>query len=280
MTPGELSICRSSVVARMDPHPPAPLYGISPAGYFVVDPVTLLNRQYTNPEVVQKYSTVGLVPAEEELIQRYFEAGSAILDVACGAGRTSIPLAQRGYRVVAIDLMPGLISVAKKQAGLYGVELDFKVMDVARMPFPEESFQNVLFSFNGFEQVPGKQNRAQALQRMFEVLLPGGHLILTTRSGLAVGRRSLGWVAMTLAHPYHYFAGTPGRSVEFGDKFWGDLYCHYINPFFLKRSSRALGFELVDFNSERNVASGKPATVWTNFSNDRVLYYVFRKSSL
>jgi ubiquinone/menaquinone biosynthesis C-methylase UbiE len=153
-------------------------------------------------------------------------------------------------------------------------------MDVARMPFPEESFQNVLFSFNGFEQIPGKRNRKEALRRMYEVLLPGGHLILTTRSGLAVGRRSLGWIAMTLVHPYHYLAGTPGQSIEFGDKFWGDLYCHYMNPFVLKRSFQTMGFDLVDFNSERNLVKGRPSNVLTNFSNDRILYYVLRKRSL
>lgn len=245
-----------------------------------MDPVSLLNRQYTNPEVIKKYSAVGLYPAEEQLINKYFKPGSTILDVGCGAGRTSIPLAQRGYRVVGIDLMPGLISVAEKQSRAYGVELDFRVMDVARMSFPEESFQNVLFSFNGFEQIPGKRNRTEALDRMYQVLLSGGYLVLTTRSGLAVGRRSLGWVAMTLAHPYHYFAGTPGHPIEFGDKFWGDLYCHYVNPFVLKRSFQTMGFDLVDFNSERNLVKGRPSNVLTNFSNDRILYYVLRKRSL
>ena len=242
-----------------------------------MDPVSLLNQQYTNPQVIQAYSAVGLFPAEEKLIDKYFTAGSTILDVGCGAGRTAIPLAQKGYRVVGIDLMPKMIAAARQQASAHQVKIDFIVMDVVHMPFLKHSFQNVFFAYNGFEQIPGKSNRQQALQNLFDVLAPGGCCILTTRSGLGVGRRTLGWMIMALTYSYQHFISQAERPIGFGDKLWGDMYCHYLSPFHVKKSSERIGFLLLEFNSEKNVLNDKSSSILTNFSNDRILFYVLRK---
>jgi len=102
-------------------------------------------------------------------------------------------------------------------------------------------------------------------------------LILTTRSGLAPGRRTVGWAIIALTYPYHYFASTTENPIEFGDKFWGNLYCHYFNPFTLKRSAQKIGLHLIDFNSEESIANNKRPSFLTNFSKDRSLFYVFQK---
>lgn len=44
-----------------------------------------------------------------------------ILDLACGIGRHSIPLARRGYEVVGYDLSPKYINYARKWAGIEGL---------------------------------------------------------------------------------------------------------------------------------------------------------------
>lgn len=243
----------------------------------MLDPAALLHTQYTNPQVIEAYSTVGLFPAEEKMIDTYFPAGSTVLDIGCGAGRTTIPLAHKGYQVVGIDLMPKMLDAAKLQAQAHRVQVPFMRMDVVQMPFLAQSFQNVLFAYNGFEQIPGKANRQQALHKIFEVLAPGGCFILTTRSGLGLGRRTFGWSVMALTYPYQRFIHPAGRSIEFGDKLWGGQYYHYLNPVRVKKSLREVGFELLDFNSEKNTLKAKPANVFTNVSNDRMLFYVVRK---
>src|ERR1043165_6840659 len=101
-----------------------------------MDPVSLLNEQYTNPQVIKAYSTVGLFPAEEKIIDKYFKAGSTILDVGGGAGRTAIPLAQKGHQVVSIDLMAGMIDDAREEVGAHRIKVDFMVMEVAHMHLP------------------------------------------------------------------------------------------------------------------------------------------------
>ena len=47
--------------------------------------------------------------------------GAKILDLACGIGRYSIPLARRGYEVVGYDLSPKYINYAKKWAEIEGL---------------------------------------------------------------------------------------------------------------------------------------------------------------
>src|SRR6266704_277626 len=68
----------------------------------------------------------------------------------------------------------GHYTAGRRQAHAHGITVDLRIMDVVEMRFPKKSFQNVLFSFNGFEQIPGKKNRRQALQNMFDVLASDG----------------------------------------------------------------------------------------------------------
>lgn len=241
-----------------------------------MDAATLLQEQYTNPRVIEAYSTVGLFPAEEKMVAKYFPLPGTVLDIGCGAGRTTIALAQKGYSVTGIDLMPKMIHSARRQAQQHGVAVDFRLMDVTELDFPRHTFQNAIFAYNGFEQIPGRKNRALALRKIYEVLTPGGCFILTSRSGLSF-RRSLGWLIMALAYPYQRLAASGRQAVEFGDKLWGEMYCHYLNPFRVKADARALGFEVIDFNSEENVHTGKPENFFTHFYGGRMLFYVLRK---
>lgn len=66
------------------------------------------------------------------------EPGRA-LDVACGAGRHALFLAERGWRVTAVDASTVGIEILKTRAGLLGVEIDARVADLERGEFPVES---------------------------------------------------------------------------------------------------------------------------------------------
>ena len=47
------------------------------------------------------------------------EAGGAALELACGTGRVSIPIAKLGFPVTGLDIVPGMIARAQsKSAGL------------------------------------------------------------------------------------------------------------------------------------------------------------------
>jgi len=50
------------------------------------------------------------------LIDRYFNEGDSVLDIACGAGRTAIPLAQKGFKVTAIDFLLQMLEIPRLRA--------------------------------------------------------------------------------------------------------------------------------------------------------------------
>ncbi len=81
--------------------------------------------------------------------------GGRVLDVACGTGRHSIPLAQRGYTVTGIDLSPLFIQKAAEHAQSEGVDVRFVLgdaMNVERLLADEAPFDAIInmFTSNGY----------------------------------------------------------------------------------------------------------------------------------
>ena len=47
------------------------------------------------------------------------ETGGPVLEIACGTGRVSIPIARLGFAVTGVDIVPGMVERARsKSAGL------------------------------------------------------------------------------------------------------------------------------------------------------------------
>lgn len=241
------------------------------------DPLLFVKAHYSDPNIIKSYRTIGLLPSEEIIVDKFFRPGSTILDIGCGAGRTAIALANKGYEVTGIDFIPQMIEAAKHQAKLHNVRANFMVMDAVNMQFPPESFQNVFFSFNGFEQIPGKLNREKVLKDIFQILRPGGCFILTARSGIAIGRRSIGWIWITVHYVIRKIFSKREYHLEFGDKIREGEYHHYINPFCLKKIAQTIGFMVFYFNSAKNIMLERKAEFLANFSSDRMLFYVLKK---
>ncbi|MBS2028643.1 MAG: methyltransferase domain-containing protein [Deltaproteobacteria bacterium] len=68
--------------------------------------------------------------------------GLRVLDLGCGEGSNSVFLALNGAQVVGLDISPRLIELAKKRAGLNGVEskTQFRCIPIERAELPESSF--------------------------------------------------------------------------------------------------------------------------------------------
>lgn len=70
-------------------------------------------------------------------------AGTRHLDVATGPGLLAAEASRRGARVAGVDLSPGMIELA----GKVHPGIDFRVAEVAHLPFPDHSFDAVTCSF-------------------------------------------------------------------------------------------------------------------------------------
>jgi len=85
-------------------------------------------------------------PLAEKLLKRLPKPeGNDMLEIGCGNGRDNIFLAQAGNRVVAVDIAPGAIRIARENAKKAGVsdKINFLVANAENLPFKDKTFDAV-----------------------------------------------------------------------------------------------------------------------------------------
>lgn len=94
------------------------------------------------------------------------------LDIGCGTGEFSRLLAKRVERVVAIDLSPNMIEVAKQRSKQFS-NIDFQVADVLQWELLAKQF-DLIVSIATFHHLPVES----LLLNLKAALKPGGRLII------------------------------------------------------------------------------------------------------
>lgn len=101
------------------------------------------------------------------------------LDVACGAGRHAVRLAEQGWHVTAVDFSPAAIERTRAAARAAGVSIDARVGDCsgpsALMPGPAGSRGYDLIIIAFFHDV-------SLLSSLDELLAPGGRVLVVTHA--------------------------------------------------------------------------------------------------
>lgn len=137
---------------------------------------------YSTPSAVAGWSLDSRFYAVEKMIiDSYFPKPKArVLDIGCGAGRTTLDLVNAGFDVTAIDLSDALLSVARNRLP----QVEFHNMSATDILFPDSSFDAVLFSFNGIDCVYPKGDRKRVLAEALRVLVPGGTFYFSSHNFL------------------------------------------------------------------------------------------------
>lgn len=116
---------------------------------------------------------------EMALVHDFFPpAPAAVLDLGCGAGRTTTALARLGYHVTGIDTSERLLTEARRRYA----ELDFRRMDARELDFPAEMFDAAIFSFNGIDCIYPVAERVRCMQAVIRVLKPGAPFLFSTHN--------------------------------------------------------------------------------------------------
>ena len=101
-------------------------------------------------------------------------SGHVLLDLACGAGRHSITLADMGFQVVGVDLSPSSIAEARSNTS---TEAEFEVADMRVFSLDQkfDAILNLFTSFGYFEKV---EENIQVLNRVRGHLKSNGQLVI------------------------------------------------------------------------------------------------------
>ena len=98
------------------------------------------------------------------------QAGQDVLDVATGSGNVALVAAQRGAKVIGLDLTPELFDAARPRAAEAGVDIEWVEGDAEELPYEKGSFDRVFSAF-GTMFAPRHEVAAAELVR---VARPGG----------------------------------------------------------------------------------------------------------
>jgi SAM-dependent methyltransferase len=114
-------------------------------------------------------------------LERSFPSRATLLDVGCGTGTEAIWLAQRGYRITAVDSSQAMIDVLTRRAA--GANLDIstrqlKAGDLSTLvdELGEGSFDGAYSSFGALNMEPSLDRSLAALSRLVR---PGGRIVLS-----------------------------------------------------------------------------------------------------
>ena len=101
------------------------------------------------------------------------ETGGPVLELACGTGRLTIPLAGDGHEVVGLDASPAMLAAARTKAdtvgdGLTFVEADMRAFDLGRR------FALIVLSCNSLAHMTRTEDLRACLAAVRRHLAPGG----------------------------------------------------------------------------------------------------------
>lgn len=100
------------------------------------------------------------------------QPGSRVLDLGCGAGWTSNFLAESGYEVTGMDVVPGNMEAGAKRAKRRKLSTTFKVGDMDKFSFSEK-FDAVLI----FDSLHHSIRQEKVIKQITKHLKPGGWVI-------------------------------------------------------------------------------------------------------
>jgi len=130
---------------------------------------------FFNGLAVEFWVTVAPAPSAQEIefLRGIFD-GRELLDVACGAGRFTIPLAQAGYSMTGVDLSDDFLDVAKQREPAVAWEK----RDVRELPW-RDRFDGALCFGNSFGYFAREETRA-FLRSVATALKPNAAFVLET----------------------------------------------------------------------------------------------------
>ncbi|MFC1715485.1 class I SAM-dependent DNA methyltransferase [Candidatus Poribacteria bacterium] len=108
------------------------------------------------------------------------KAGSPVLELGCGTGRVTIPVAESGIDIVGLDLSEDMLSVARQKISRFSTEAQNRIQLVEgdmRYFSLDQKFNLIMIPFRAFLHIVTPEDQRQALTCIREHLTDDGCLV-------------------------------------------------------------------------------------------------------
>jgi SAM-dependent methyltransferase len=245
---------------------------------------SLVLSGYMKSSVVDRYTkSISLWPEEEYIFEKYFKAVGSVLDIGCGAGRTSFYVASLDNTVTAIDISPKLIDAALDRQKKEKSTVTFKVEDVCVMQYAEGKFDGVFFSYNGIESVPRLGGKTALLKNIHAVLTSDGYFFFTAHNPYTIDylwRTLYVRAKIYVANIFHVSI----REVESRERYYGSWrpetpYLDIHTKSEWERMLHDTGFTVEYCNSKSGIRGKRPFTFPLDYiSGTNCFFFVCKKT--
>lgn len=115
------------------------------------------------------------------ICKRALRFGGPALDLACGTGIASLPLAVMGLPVTGIDLSESMVAHARHKAATLGVKASFSVQDMRALD-PSLTFKFITLTGHAFQALLTQSDQAIVLNAVARHLEDQGEFVFETRN--------------------------------------------------------------------------------------------------
>jgi SAM-dependent methyltransferase len=120
-----------------------------------------------------------LFHVDQEFVARHCPHPGRLIDLGCGTGRLLLTFAQRGCRVVGVDLSEEMLKVAADKARAAGLAVDLLRANLTDLDaLADQTFDHAACLFSTLGMVQGAHNRRLVVNHAFRLLRPGGRFVL------------------------------------------------------------------------------------------------------
>lgn len=133
-------------------------------------------EEYADPLLYE--AEYGTYQGDFDLFLNLIETGSA-LDLACGTGRLTIPLAQKGLKVVGLDATENMLTLARsksKELSIQWIQGDMRDFHLSK------TFDLIVMAGNAFQALVSEEDQKRALGCIRKHLKPSGLFAFNTRN--------------------------------------------------------------------------------------------------
>lgn len=103
--------------------------------------------------------------------------GAEILELCCGTGRLTIPIAKDGYNISGVDYTPSMLEQAKTKASDAGLEVEFIEADIRTLDL-QRKYDLIFIPFNSIHHLYHNEDLFKTLNVVKNHLKDGGLFLL------------------------------------------------------------------------------------------------------